>query len=129
MATTCWRGGRPADGPLLAAADLSALPALARILAADPAREGLALAAAPPEAARYLAPPLGVTLRLAPPETGAEALADLFLEAAETALPACSAPARWWFAAEAAGVRRVRARLDALNVDRARRDCVAYWRA
>jgi len=120
-------GVAPEGGPLIAGADLCALPALARILEADPAREGLAVVAAPPEAAAYLAPPAGVALTVLPPETGAEALAEALFAAAEArSLPAS---ARWWFAAEAAAVRRLRGRLDALGVDRARRDCVAYWRA
>ncbi|SFH61906.1 siderophore-interacting protein [Albimonas pacifica] len=120
-------GAPPLDGPLMAGADLCALPALARILAASAGREGLAVVAAPAEAAAYLAPPAGIALKILPPDAGAEALADAFLEAAE-ARP-LSPSARWWFAAEAAGVRRVRGRLDALGVARGRRDCVAYWRA
>ncbi len=58
-----------ADWPLVAAADLCALPALARILEAAPGRRGRCVVAAPEEAAGYLAVPKGVTLELLPPET------------------------------------------------------------
>lgn len=122
-------GGPPAaDAALMAAADLCALPALARAFEAAPGRRGLAVVAAPPEAAAYLAPPPGIALRLLPPDTAPEALADALLDAAEAAMGAADPP-RWWIAAETAAVRRARVRLDALGVPRDRRDCVAYWRA
>ncbi|MDF2235517.1 siderophore-interacting protein [Albimonas sp. CAU 1670] len=121
-------GPPPDDGLLIAGADLCALPALARLLEAAPRRRGIVVAAGPAEAAAYLAPPPGVALRLMPPETPAEALAEAYLAAAAE-LSGDLAQARWWFAAEAAGARRARAGLDGRGVDRRRRDCVAYWRA
>jgi ferric-chelate reductase (NADPH) len=112
----------PADAPLLAAADMSALPALARILESARDRRAFCVATAPPEAGDYLSPPPGAEVRLLSPGAGSEALAEAFVAAPFEA-------GRYFFAAEAKGAQKARAWLDRKAVAKDKRLCAAYWRA
>jgi NADPH-dependent ferric siderophore reductase len=122
-------GHRPAE-VLLLAADETALPAVARILAeADPATRGTALleVAGAEEEQEVPAPP-GVVVRWLHRGTTAPGESTLLAEAV-AALPRPAGDVFAWVGAESAAVRAIRADLRSRwGLTRSEHHAIGYWR-
>ncbi len=130
LASSAPLGERPA-GWLLLAADETALPAVARILAAaDPATRGVALleVAGPAEEQPLPVPP-GVEVRWLHRGDAEPGTVPLLADAVAALDPPAGEEVFAWVAAESAAVRAVRADLRGRwGLGRAQHHAIGYWR-